>query len=151
ARSAWNSAVMAIRMPRRWPTMPMCDKWWIGASAEVVAYRLDWNVLTYRDCVRRSFVKRGVCKMRLSPWFSVVIASVVALSACGRAAEPPAQTTVDALTAEVTPALPEPPGADSESETATIARDEWGVPHIHAETEEGAAYALGYAMAEDRL
>ncbi|GMW03380.1 MAG: penicillin amidase [Candidatus Hydrogenedentota bacterium] len=33
----------------------------------------------------------------------------------------------------------------------TITRDEWGVPHIEAENEKDAAYALGYAMAQDRL
>src|SRR5436190_7076457 len=34
---------------------------------------------------------------------------------------------------------------------ATIYRDEWGVPHVFAPTLETAAYALGYAQAEDRL
>lgn len=37
------------------------------------------------------------------------------------------------------------------AETVTLYRDEWGVPHIYAETEAGAAYGLGYAQAEDRL
>lgn len=35
--------------------------------------------------------------------------------------------------------------------TATLIRDEWGVPHIFAATEEGGFYALGYATAQDRL
>ncbi len=34
---------------------------------------------------------------------------------------------------------------------ATIYRDTWGVPHIYAESEEAAAYAHGYAQAQDRL
>jgi acyl-homoserine-lactone acylase len=33
----------------------------------------------------------------------------------------------------------------------TIDRDEWGVPHIYADTEEGGYYGLGYAMSEDRF
>jgi len=32
-----------------------------------------------------------------------------------------------------------------------IVRDEWGVPHIRAESEADAHFALGYAMAQDRL
>lgn len=35
------------------------------------------------------------------------------------------------------------------AEQATIRRDTFGVPHILAETEEAAAFALGYAQAED--
>lgn len=38
--------------------------------------------------------------------------------------------------------------ADAE---ATIYRDEFGVPHIYADTLEAAAFAVGYAQAEDRL
>ncbi len=34
---------------------------------------------------------------------------------------------------------------------AVITRDEWGVPHIHADTELAAIHAQGYAVAEDRL
>lgn len=34
---------------------------------------------------------------------------------------------------------------------ATIYRDTYGVPHIYADTAPAAAYALGYAQAEDRL
>ena len=37
------------------------------------------------------------------------------------------------------------------SETVRILRDTWGVPHIYAQSELGAIYAQGYAMAEDRL
>ena len=34
---------------------------------------------------------------------------------------------------------------------ATITRDKWGVPHISAESEQDAYFALGYSMAQDRL
>jgi len=37
------------------------------------------------------------------------------------------------------------------AERITLYRDVWGVPHIYAETELGAAYAYGYAQAQDRL
>jgi len=36
-------------------------------------------------------------------------------------------------------------------EEVTLYRDSWGVPHIYAATREGAAYAHGFAQAEDRL
>ena len=39
----------------------------------------------------------------------------------------------------------------SASEVVTVYRDTWGVPHVYAETEAGAAYGLGYAQAGDRL
>ena len=35
--------------------------------------------------------------------------------------------------------------------SARIARDGWGVPHIRAESETGAYFALGFAMGQDRL
>jgi acyl-homoserine lactone acylase PvdQ len=41
--------------------------------------------------------------------------------------------------------------AYAEPRQATIYRDTWGVPHIYADTWPEAAYALGYAQAEDRL
>jgi len=37
------------------------------------------------------------------------------------------------------------------AEDVTLYRDTWGVPHAYAETEAGAAFAIGYAQAEDRL
>ena len=37
------------------------------------------------------------------------------------------------------------------AEKVTLYRDVWGVPHIYADTELGAAYAYGYAQAQDRL
>ena len=89
--------------------------------------------------------------MRVSLWISLLIGAAFMMVACGRSAEPPAQPTAEAPAAEVIPESREALAPDAPAETATIARDEWGVPHIHAETEEAAAYALGYAMAEDRL
>lgn len=45
-----------------------------------------------------------------------------------------------------------PIGKATEAErTATVYRDDFGVPHIYAVREEPAFYALGYALAEDRL
>lgn len=41
--------------------------------------------------------------------------------------------------------------AHADSGTATLYRDTWGVPHIYADTWAEAAYAMGYAQAEDRL
>lgn len=37
------------------------------------------------------------------------------------------------------------------AESLTIYRDDFGVPHVYAETMEGAAFGIGYAQAEDRL
>jgi len=36
-------------------------------------------------------------------------------------------------------------------EEVTVYRDEWGVPHVYADTAAAGAYGLGYAQAEDRL
>ncbi|MHA2128960.1 MAG: penicillin acylase family protein [Promethearchaeota archaeon] len=40
------------------------------------------------------------------------------------------------------------PGLNS---SVTIYRDEWGIPHIYANTEEDMSFALGYVHAQDRL
>src|SRR5262249_57388748 len=48
-------------------------------------------------------------------------------------------------------ALFAPAAAANDGEEVTIHRDTFGVPHIFAPTEEGAAYGMGYAQAEDRL
>ena len=37
------------------------------------------------------------------------------------------------------------------AEEATLYRDEFGIPHVYAPTLETAAFAVGYAQAEDRL
>ena len=42
-------------------------------------------------------------------------------------------------------------GTAAKSGAAEVLRDEYGVPHIFATTLEDAAYAIGYAQAEDRL
>lgn len=42
-------------------------------------------------------------------------------------------------------------GAATHAEEVKIYRDTWGVPHIYAESEAGAAFGVGYAQAEDRL
>ena len=39
----------------------------------------------------------------------------------------------------------------AKSGAAELLRDEFGVPHIFASTLEDAAFAIGYAQAEDRL
>jgi penicillin amidase len=41
--------------------------------------------------------------------------------------------------------------AAAAADEATIYRDEYGIPHVFASTLESAAYAVGYAQAEDRL
>ena len=46
-------------------------------------------------------------------------------------------------------AAPRP--AEAADQSTTIYRDEFGIPHIFAPTLEDAAYAVGYAQAEDRL
>lgn len=42
------------------------------------------------------------------------------------------------------------PQLRAETETVELVRDQWGVPHIFADTDAGAMYGLGYATAEDR-
>jgi acyl-homoserine lactone acylase PvdQ len=37
------------------------------------------------------------------------------------------------------------------SQSVTLYRDTWGVPHVYAQSEAAGAYGLGYAQAEDRL
>ena len=45
----------------------------------------------------------------------------------------------------------EPRAVAAKDGSTTIHRDEFGIPHIFAPTLEDAAYAVGYAQAEDRL
>ncbi len=59
-----------------------------------------------------------------SPWFCLACIPVVTLSSAFAYAAP---------------------------KTATLYRDTWGVPHVFADTWADAAYAVGYAQAEDRL
>jgi acyl-homoserine-lactone acylase len=56
--------------------------------------------------------------------------SAIAVASCGR-------TSIDL------------PSADRLSQQVTIRRDTFGIPHILAESEEAAAFAFGYAQAED--
>jgi len=37
------------------------------------------------------------------------------------------------------------------AEEVALHRDTWGVPHVYAQTDAGAAFGIGYAQAEDRL
>ena len=43
------------------------------------------------------------------------------------------------------------PSCANAAEEATLYRDEFGIPHVYAPTLESAAFAVGYAQAEDRL
>lgn len=60
----------------------------------------------------------------------VALSLIAAVPACGRK-------------------VPELPAADVLAQQAIIRRDTYGIPHILAETEEAAAFAFGYAQAED--
>lgn len=44
-----------------------------------------------------------------------------------------------------------PGGADPDAGKTVLYRDEYGVPHIYADTVEQGIYAVAYAQAEDRL
>jgi penicillin amidase len=46
---------------------------------------------------------------------------------------------------------PEPEPEPEEEILCTIIRDDYGVPHVFADTEEGLGFGAGYAMAHDRL
>lgn len=88
----------------------------------------------------------------------IVLVAALAIAGCGGPSTPPPpppQTPAGAAPgapAQQT-ATPLTPGQrlQEHSNTVTIYRDTWGVPHIYSDTERGAAYGLGYATAEDRL
>ena len=40
---------------------------------------------------------------------------------------------------------------EGEEETIRILRDPWGVPHVMGESDYGAMYGFGWALAEDQL
>lgn len=67
--------------------------------------------------------------------------------------EPPAPSSApDTITESAEPVTESlSPEHATESNTVTLYRDRWGVPHIYAPTDTAAAYGLGYAQAEDRL
>ncbi len=48
-------------------------------------------------------------------------------------------------------ALVASPGLQEEQGQTTVLRDPWGVPHVLSETDYGAGYGYGWALAEDRL
>ena len=74
------------------------------------------------------------------------------LIGCGGPQETPVEPPAPVVEPVVEPvATPEPAAPAPAARTATLYRDTWGVPHIYAETDAGAAYALGYAQAEDRI
>jgi acyl-homoserine-lactone acylase len=84
---------------------------------------------------------------------ATVLTFVFGLPGCGpqKPAQqtPPPESTVPAQQPATTEL--QKPEAAPQGEKVTIYRDTWGVPHIYADTEAGATYGLGYAMAEDRL
>ncbi|MFC1911515.1 penicillin acylase family protein [Chloroflexota bacterium] len=47
--------------------------------------------------------------------------------------------------------VPPPPGPEELEVQCTIIRDNYGVPHIFADTKEGLGFGAGYALAQDRL
>jgi len=47
--------------------------------------------------------------------------------------------------------VPAPAADAGKGEEVTILRDEFGIPNVFAETDEGAVFGAGYAQAEDRL
>ena len=80
-------------------------------------------------------------------WMLIPLCFVL-LTACGPAEEPPPPPDIedDIDIPDIEPA-PEPDPED----TVSLYRDRWGVPHIFADSDEAAMFALGYAQAEDRL
>jgi acyl-homoserine-lactone acylase len=56
---------------------------------------------------------------------------------------------VAGLAVACSPRTPAPVTAPASAGQATIRRDTFGIPHVLADTEEAAAFALGYAQAED--
>ena len=88
---------------------------------------------------------------RLMPFLVLVVCMSVFLGGCGNSQKPvptPEKTT-SPKTANP-PVVPPPPPVPQPEKT-TLYRDTWGVPHIYAGTLANAAYAMGYAQAEDRL
>lgn len=93
-------------------------------------------------------------------WLTVYVI-VVTVTGCGGPAEAPKpspevpedQAVPTPEPSVVEPAAePEPvPEPVAEAREIEVIRDTWGVPHIFAETESDAAYAIGYTQAEDRL
>ncbi len=70
-----------------------------------------------------------------------VLSALVLLAAAGPEAPPAAARAPDLRAAE----------AAARAYSAEIGRDRWGVPRVHGRTDADAAFALGYALAEDDL
>jgi penicillin G amidase len=74
-----------------------------------------------------------------------ILLGAAAVSACGRAAPPPAPRT---------PPLPQTAGTlvvAGLSQPVRIVRDRWGIPHITAQTRDDLFFAQGFVQAQDRL
>lgn len=85
--------------------------------------------------------------------FLLVGLLAVSIAGCGKV-EAPAQPEARPVAQPVDSAPPaQPPAAQppKAGQEAVVYRDTWGVPHIFADDMAGAAYAMGYAQAEDRL
>jgi penicillin amidase len=74
--------------------------------------------------------------MRLRAFALVAVAALVTVGARPAQAPPPASAA--GIQGDRSPAPVE------------IVRDQWGIPHVFADTDAGAFYGLGYATAEDR-
>ena len=77
-----------------------------------------------------------------------------ALIGCGSKETPPPPAPPAPAAAPAPAPAPEPapaPAPAPEPPKATLYRDTWGVPHIYGSSLADAAYAMGYAQAEDRL
>jgi len=90
--------------------------------------------------------------MKVHAFLSLTIL-VAFLCGCGKI-EAPAQPKARPVAQPAESAVPEQPPAvqpASAKQQPVIYRDTWGVPHIFADDMATAAYAVGYAQAEDRL
>lgn len=91
--------------------------------------------------------------------FVCAAALVIFAAGCGGQVDDSAAvpTAAQANVPATSPASPPPPSvaaasaAGSVGKKVTLYRDTWGVPHVYADTYADAAFALGYAQAEDRL
>ncbi len=97
--------------------------------------------------------KRALTSVGLLLLFAVF--GTLGCSPAAPPAPPAAKTPAAAPAAPATPpaqeAAPAPAPAAEPAPGATLYRDTWGVPHIYADTLADAAFAAGYAQAEDRL
>ncbi|HQL96171.1 MAG TPA: penicillin acylase family protein, partial [Candidatus Hydrogenedentes bacterium] len=97
--------------------------------------------------------KRALTSVGLLLLFAVF--GTLGCSPAAPPAPPAAKTPAAAPAAPAAPpaqeAAPAPAPAAEPAPGATLYRDTWGVPHIYADTLAEAAFAAGYAQAEDRL